>query len=240
MLTCTLRTATHHRLLILGRKLTRAGYVPHTNDLVLCNTQLLPSTCGHSCLLNHYVTLCPTLTKFTKTPVPTSQHIPGTLVYLAIHPKLPIQIARKDCDLSYGILSPAQYLFSLVRIPVAWLVDLLAFQIVPRLVCLTDYPFSGSSLYSDTVEDLCYLLFGSSQMGSCDLSTSRILIHGQEDLSWVCTARYRFAFPCVMTQVPLDLPNKLVRPDYRYLLPSVTEAVAITQVYFPNFVVGGI
>ena len=29
-------------------------------------------------LLNCYITLCLTLTKFTKTPVPTSQHVPLT------------------------------------------------------------------------------------------------------------------------------------------------------------------
>ena len=65
------------------------------------------------------------------------------------------------------------------------------------------------------------------------LYTARGLIMGLHRPVPVC-------IPLCNTQVPLDLPNKLVRPDYRYLLPSVTEAVAVTQVYFSNFVVGGI
>ena len=164
---------------------------------------MLPSTCGHSCLLNRYVTLCPTLTKFTKTPVPTSQHIPSTLVYLAIHPKLPIQIARKDCDLSYGIPRPARYPFPPVRIPAAWLVDPLAYRIVPRSVFLTEYPFSGSSLYSGTVVSPCYLFardLPSGLLRPFHLSDSYTR---PGDLSWVCTARYRFAFPCVTHRCPL-------------------------------------
>ena len=119
------------------------------------------------------------------------------------------------------------------------MVDPLAFRIVPRSVCLTDYPFLGSSLYSDTVESLCYLPTRVFPNGLLQLLLPDFdirpggLIMGLHRPVPVC-------IPLCNTQVPLDLPNKLVRPDYRYLLPSVTEAVAVTQAYFPNFVVGGI
>ena len=77
--------------------------------------------------------------------------------------------------------------------PAAWLVDRLYHKpIVPCPVLPLRFPFSGSSLYSSTVEDLCYLstrVFPNGLRSSQSYGFTR-----PRDLSSVCTAQCRFAF----------------------------------------------
>ena len=104
------------------------------------------------------------LAKFTQTPVPTSQHISGTSVPLRFGSRLPIQMARKDCDLSLVHRLCHDLFLRLTRRPGWWIgfttnrscpvrffhfgfhFPGLAFTVVPSKICATS-------------------LLGSSQMG---------------------------------------------------------------------------
>ena len=105
--------------------------------------------------------------------------------------------------------------------PAAWLVDRLYHKpIVPCPVLPLQFSFSGSSLYSSTVEDLRYLstrVFPNGLRSSQSYGFTR-----PRDLSSVCTAQCRFAFLRVTqgcTDAP-DLPVMLVRPQLQVSYPN--------------------